>query len=76
MSEHLLRRNERRRLARLDMELGPGAYITDGTALFHCISIDHHAPAEATVLLEDCMSLDVALWTMSELAAAEIRLVR
>jgi hypothetical protein len=76
MHAHLLRRIDRRRSQQLDMRLGPGAYITDGKGLFRCISIDHFDSSEATVLLEDCMSLDVVLWTMNELAATDIRLVR
>jgi hypothetical protein len=76
MHEHLLRRTDLRRASRLEMQLAPGGYITDGVTLFRCISIDHFHSSEATVLLEDCMSLDVVLWTMRELSAARVRLVR
>lgn len=76
VSGHLLNRIERRRSPRLESNLRPGAYVTDGRGLFRCISIDHVAPAETTVLLEDCMSLDVALWTMAELITVDLRVVR
>jgi hypothetical protein len=58
------------------VELVPDTYLTDGKGLFRCVSIDGSAAAGATVLLEDCMTLEVVRWTLSELATANVSLVR
>lgn len=55
----------------LATRLTPGAYITDGTDLFRCVSRD-----DAIALCEDCITLDVIVFTMEDLTAAGVRLVK
>jgi hypothetical protein len=56
--------------------LAAGAYVTDESNLFRCISVDDSRHPDATVLLEDCLSLEVLILPMAEIAAADLRVVR
>lgn len=55
--------------------LTAGAYLTDESNLFRCISADDPAQPDATVLLEDCMSLEVLILPMDEIDTAHFRFV-
>jgi hypothetical protein len=70
-----------RRIPSRERQLPPpclttGAYVTDETHLFRCISVDHSVNPDATALLEDCATLEVLILPLTELAAAHLRAVR
>lgn len=57
------------------LRLAAGTYVTDERNLFRCVSA---APADetgATALLEDCRSLDLVVFPMSDLDPAKLRVV-
>jgi hypothetical protein len=56
--------------------LAMGAYVTDGSNLFRCISVDDSRHPDAAALLEDCLSLEVLILPATEVAAADLRVVR
>jgi hypothetical protein len=56
--------------------LTAGTYVTDGHNLFRCLSADRSLIPDATILLEDCMTLEVLILPMDEAAKAHLRVVR
>jgi hypothetical protein len=69
MNARLMRQANRGRSAKLEA-LVMNAYLTDGTRLFRCVSCEG-----ATALLENCLSLEVVVCSLNELAAAELHRV-
>jgi hypothetical protein len=59
-----------------DRRLAPNTYVTDGANLFRCISVDRSAHIDAILVLEDCRTLEVILLPLTELLAANVRVVR
>jgi hypothetical protein len=55
--------------------LREGSYVTDESNLFRCISIDT-SHREATVELEDCLTLAVIIMPLSEVSRVSLRVVR
>lgn len=57
-------------------DLTAGSYVTDELNLFRCLSIDRSLMPDATVLLEDCKTLEVLILPLDEIAKAHLRVVR
>jgi hypothetical protein len=55
--------------------LTAGAYVTDELNLFRCLSADRSLLPDATVLLEDCTTLEVLILPADD-AATTLRVVR
>jgi hypothetical protein len=55
--------------------LREGCYLTDEANLFRCIAIDR-SHREATVHLEDCLTLTVIIMPLSEVSRVTLRVVR
>jgi hypothetical protein len=55
--------------------LTPDTYLTDELRLFRFVSFDRSLHPEPTVLLEDCATLEVIVFPLSELRAADLRVV-
>lgn len=56
--------------------LTAGSYVTDELNLFRCLSVDRSLMADATILLEDCMTLEVLILPLDEATMAHLRVVR
>jgi hypothetical protein len=51
-------------------------YLTDGTRLLRCLSVDGSPHPFASALFEDCMTLEVVIIPTTELSAEGLRTVR
>lgn len=58
------------------LRLTAGAYLTDGTNLFRCVSVAPPAELERTALLEDCRTLDLIVFPLEDLRSASLRVVQ
>ena len=56
-------------------QLTPDTYLTDESRLYRFLSFDRSVHPEPTVLLEDCGTLEVIVYPLSELIAADLRVV-
>jgi hypothetical protein len=56
--------------------LAAGAYLTDETNLFRCVSVAPPGESERTALLEDCRTLDLLVFPLDDLESASLRVVR
>lgn len=56
--------------------LAAGAYLTDETNLFRCVSVAPPGEAERTALLEDCRTLDLIVFPLDDLNPANLRVVK
>jgi hypothetical protein len=56
--------------------LAAGTYVTDELNLFRCLSVDPSLIPDATVLLEDCTTLEVLILPLDEETMAHLRVVR
>jgi hypothetical protein len=56
--------------------LAAGTYVTDEVNLFRCLSVDRSLIPDATVLLEDCMTLEVLILPLDGATMAHLRVVR
>jgi hypothetical protein len=59
----------------LASKLAPDTYLTDESRLYRFISYDRSLHPEPTVLLEDCATLEVIVYPLAELIAANLRVV-
>jgi hypothetical protein len=56
--------------------LTAGAYLTDETNLFRCVSVAPPGEPERTALLEDCSTLDLIVFPLDDLSSANLRVVK
>ena len=56
--------------------LTAGAYLTDETSLFRCVSADLTGDPDGTALLEDCGTLGTFVLPLAEFADSGLRVVR
>jgi hypothetical protein len=59
----------------LTSRLRPNTYLTDESRLYRFLSYDRSLHPEPTVLVEDCATLEVIVYPLSELIAADLRVV-
>lgn len=55
--------------------VAPGAYLTDETSLFRCVSADLTGDPEGTALLEDCWTLGTFVLPLAEFDSSGLRVV-
>jgi len=55
--------------------LTAGAYLTDETNLFRCVSAAPPGDSDGTALLEDCRTLDLIVFPLDDLNPANLRVV-
>jgi hypothetical protein len=60
----------------LPLDLQPDVYVTDGTRLLRCLSVDGSPVPFASALFEDCMTLEVVIVPTTEITEESLRVVR
>lgn len=55
--------------------IAEGAYFTDEADLFRCLSVDRSADPAATVVLEDCRTLELLVLPVEDVPSACLRVV-
>lgn len=69
-------RPARRKAATVSL-IEPDTYLTDESSLFRCLSIERSEdPYTTMMMLEDCLTLEVIILPMDEVAWAGLRIVR
>lgn len=58
------------------LPLKAGDYLTDESHLFRCISLGPAHERAATILLEDCLTLEPVVLPVDELEGTKLRIVQ
>lgn len=76
MSISALRSRPRKASAPAPLRLAAGTYVTDERQLLRCVSAAPPHEPGATALLEDCLTLELVVFPLTQLDSEKLRIVQ